>query len=69
MNDRNQSEAEFLPTAEAAKLLGLAAQTLASDRVNGRLGIPFNRFGRAVRYQRRALMEWAAGRRIEIDAR
>jgi len=59
-----QSESEFLPTTDAAKLLGLAEQTLASDRVSGRLGIPFSRFGRAVRYQRAALLEWAKAQQI-----
>jgi len=59
-----QSEAEFLRTTDAAELLDLAEQTLASDRVSGRLGIPFSRFGRAVRYQRSALLEWAKAQQI-----
>jgi len=55
---------QFLPTSDAAKLIGLAEQTLASDRVTRRLGIPFCKFGSSVRYSRRALIEWA--RRQEV---
>lgn len=51
---------QFLPTVEAAKLVGLAEQTLASDRVTRRLGIPFHKFGASVRYRRRDLLDWAA---------
>ena len=53
---------QFLPTSEAAKLIGLATQTLKSDRVTRRLGIPFAKFGSAVRYRRRDLLDWASRR-------
>lgn len=58
---------QFLLTADAAKLIGLAAQTLASDRVTRRLGIPFCRFGSAVRYSRRDLLDWASSRRVAAN--
>jgi len=57
---------EFLPTAEAARVIGLAEQTLASDRVTHRLRIPFHKFGSAVRYRRSDLLNWAASCRQEV---
>lgn len=54
---------QFLATADAARLIGLAQQTLASDRVSRRLGIPFHRFGAAVRYRRGDILAWAASHR------
>ena len=49
----------------AATYLGLAEQTLNNDQVTGKLGVPFYRFGRAVRYRLDELDAWAAARRVE----
>ena len=62
----NQPLDQFLPTADAAKLIGLAEATLATDRVTRRLGIPFHKFGAAVRYSRNDLLKWAERRRQEV---
>jgi len=61
----NQAVDQFLPTADAAKVLGLSEATLATDRVTGRLSIPFCKFGSAVRYSRSDLIEWAKRHRRE----
>ena len=69
MQDNQHSDIDqFVPTSEAAKLIGLAEQTLASDRVTRRLGIPYCKFGAAVRYRRRDLLDWAATRRVAVNA-
>jgi len=51
----------FLNTAEAARILNLKTGTLEVWRVYGR-GPVFYRFGRAIRYRREDLEQWAAQR-------
>lgn len=51
----------LIDTAEAAKLLGLAAISLAKMRVRGD-GPPYVQLGRAVRYDPAAVMAWATAR-------
>jgi len=63
----NEMPDQFLPTADAAKLVGLSEATLATDRVTGRLNIPFHKFGAAVRYSRSDLIEWARRHRREAS--
>lgn len=43
---------DLLTTKETAELLGLGKSTLEQDRIYGRLGLPFVRLGRSVRYRR-----------------
>lgn len=42
----------LLTTAEAASILGIGKSTLDQDRLFGRLGLPFVRLGRSIRYRR-----------------
>ena len=55
-------EIEYLNTLQAARLLGLAAKTLARYRCTGR-GPVYCRFGNRVRYRRVDLDDWAETRR------
>ncbi len=55
---------EYVSSAEAAKLLGLARGTLPAWRSKGE-GPAFYRFGRSIRYRRSELEAWAADRRRE----
>jgi predicted DNA-binding transcriptional regulator AlpA len=48
----------LLVEVHAADLLGLSSRTLQSWR-SKREGPPFIRVGRAIRYRRQALLEWA----------
>lgn len=48
----------LLRRVEAAAYLGLSPETLASDVTRKRLGIPFIRLGRAVRYRIADLDAW-----------
>jgi len=45
----------LLNTAETAEFLGLGKSTLEQDRLYGRLGIPYVRMGRSIRYRREDL--------------
>ena len=54
----------MLDTHRAAEVLGLRAQTLHEWRTR-RVGPPYLKLGRAVRYQYRALMDWAEAQRVE----
>jgi excisionase family DNA binding protein len=49
---------------EAAKYLNCAAITLAKDRCDRKLGIPFYKLGRSVRYRKDDLDLWMADRRV-----
>ena len=51
----------MLTGREAAALLGLSVRTLESARVKGG-GPPYRKLFNSVRYERRALLEWAAAR-------
>lgn len=54
----------LLTTAELARYLGRAASSLEKDRVSGRLGLPFVRLGRLVRYRPEDVEAWVAARRV-----
>lgn len=54
-----------METPEAAALLGLAASTLATDRVRRRLRVPYYKIGRRVVYSRIELERYLAGCRVE----
>lgn len=56
------SSRQFLPTPEAANLLGLSPRTLEKFRLTGD-GPAFYKFGRRCLYQRADLDAWAIGRR------
>jgi excisionase family DNA binding protein len=53
---------QFLPTREAASLLGLSPRTLEKFRLSGE-GPAFYKFGRRCLYQKADLDAWAIGRR------
>ena len=52
----------LVDTREAAKLLGLAKQTLDVWRVSGRVRVPFIKLGHAVRYRRSDLQAFVESR-------
>jgi Helix-turn-helix domain len=51
----------FLTAAQAADLLNISKVSLARWRIKGS-GPPFSKFGRAVRYERSTLFDWARSR-------
>jgi excisionase family DNA binding protein len=51
-NSTNINPQELLRTAETAAILGIGKSTLDQDRLYGRLGLPFVRLGRSIRYRR-----------------
>jgi hypothetical protein len=51
----------FLTAAQAADLLNISEVSLGRWRIEGS-GPPFSKFGRAVRYERVALLDWARSR-------
>ncbi len=53
---------KLLTTPQAEDALALASGSLRVDRCTGRLGVPFVRIGRAVRYRERDLEAWVAAR-------
>ena len=55
-----QTASPLMDTQDAAHYLGLADATLESDRCTGRIGIPFIRLGRRVKYRRTDLDEFLA---------
>ncbi len=50
---------EYLRTEEAAELLRMSVQYLSIARFRGEGGPPYIKIGRAVRYRRSSLIEWA----------
>ncbi len=50
----------LLNEREAAEYLGLSVSTLRQDRCRPSLGIPYCRFGRAIRYRIESLEAFAA---------
>jgi len=48
----------LLTREEAAQVLGIRAQTLATWAMTGRYGLPVVKVGRAVRYRKSDLEEW-----------
>jgi excisionase family DNA binding protein len=57
----------LLTQDEAAAYLRLAAQTLANDRTTHRLGIPFIRMGRAIRYPKAEIDNWRESRTVRTS--
>lgn len=55
-------EKEILNQNEAAEVIALKPQTLASWRCKGTNDLPFVKVGRAVRYRRSDLKAWMAKR-------
>ncbi|MGB8414979.1 helix-turn-helix domain-containing protein [Paraburkholderia sp.] len=62
------SDSALLTPDEAAAWLRLSPQTLANDRATHRLGIPFARLGRAVRYPKGELSNWRNERTVRSTA-
>lgn len=62
---------EYLSTPEAARLLDISASALRQSRSTGRLmtleAPQWVKFGKAVRYRRRDLVEWAE--RVAVECR
>jgi excisionase family DNA binding protein len=56
---------ELLNEEQTAKLIGVAEQTLAGWRCNGRYGLPFVKVGRLVRYKRGDVMKWLDKRTVQ----
>lgn len=54
----------FITTAQLAEMTGLSVRALEDDRATGQLGgIPFVKFGRAVRYRIDDVERWSESRR------
>ncbi len=58
-----QTGQEYLTEREAAALLNVSVKKLQSDRCK-RIGAPFCRFGKAVRYHAETLRQWAQARSV-----
>jgi len=54
----------YLKETEAADYLNCAPITLAKDRCDQKLGIPFYKLGRSVRYKREDLDAWMDSRKV-----
>ena len=52
------SEEVILTSREVAILFRLSLVTINTDRLTGKMGIPFFRLGRAVRYRKSAIMKF-----------
>ena len=59
------SDEGFWKANKVATELNVSPKTLANDRVTGRLGIPFYKFGAAVRYSPPEVRAWAQAQRRE----
>lgn len=55
---------KLLTCEQAAEILGLKVQTLASWRLNQRHGLPFIRVGRSIRYREQDLLDWLRTRTV-----
>lgn len=70
-NAASQITPEYLPEADAARLIGVSAATLKNSRTRGTLlgheAPLWVRMGSAVRYRRRDLLEWAE--RVAVECR
>lgn len=55
---------KYIPAPEVAKILGLSPQTLANQRFRG-VGLPYHKFGRAIRYLLADVLAYAENHRIE----
>ena len=58
----NSAAPVLLTTEQAAGLLTCSPSTLSSDRTRRRWCVPFLRVGRAIRYDRAAVLKWLADR-------
>lgn len=63
MND-TVSRSKLLTRREAAELLGVKPQTLATWHVTGRYNLPVVKVGRAARYRLADLEKWIAARTV-----
>ena len=54
----------LLDTSQAAERLGVSEALLNKDRVSGKLGIPFVRIGKSVRYDEADLETWICERKV-----
>jgi len=61
-------DSALLTEDEAAAYLRLASQTLANDRATHRLGIPFCRLGRTIRYPKGDVFNWRKSHTVLTDA-
>ena len=55
----------YMKETEAAAYLNCAPITLAKDRCDQKLGIPFYKLGRCVRYKKDDLDAWMETRRVD----
>ena len=55
---------DWLPPLEAAKHIKCCKNLLDRDRSSRKLGIPYYKLGRHVRYRRSDLDAWLEGRRV-----
>jgi excisionase family DNA binding protein len=55
----------YMKETEAAAYLNCAPITLAKDRCDQKLGIPFYKLGRCVRYKKDDLDAWMESRRVD----
>ena len=56
---------ELVSSAEAARLIGLAPQTLKQRRSQGTIDLPYYRVGRRIMYDRHEVEQWLERRRVE----
>ncbi len=54
----------FITEREVASMLGISTKTLQKHRHEHR-GLPYLKFGRAVRYDLQDVEDWIAGKRID----
>jgi len=57
----------YMKEPEAAAYLNCAPITLAKDRCDRKLGIPFYKLGRSVRYRKDELDAWMQSRRVAVE--
>lgn len=57
-----QTNTDLIDEREAAQILNVSPGTLSVWRCTGRYGLPFVKVGRLVRYSRKSLDAWLAGR-------
>ena len=69
MTTETANTGSLLTTEQAAALLSVKPETLASWRCLGRYDLPFVHVGRAVRYDRADLETWKSARRTTAVAR
>lgn len=60
-NEKSQNAPQFIDERQAAAMLGMSIKWLQKKRLEGG-GPPFQKFGRSVRYEVGAIVEYANGR-------